>query len=172
MGGEFAVGVSLVAEAMPDRARPFALGLLQALSAVGNVSAAFVNMAIGQLVSNGYVEKDTAWRYLFIVGTLPALMAVVVFRYLKEPERWKAAAAATAGRLRLGSYAELFGDPRWRRNAIIGLLLAFSGVVGLWGIGFFTVDLMDSVLHKQFAEKDCRGRSSKALSIGGRGSLH
>ena len=40
VGGEFAVGVSLVAEVMPNRARPFALGLLQALSAVGNVSAA------------------------------------------------------------------------------------------------------------------------------------
>src|SRR4051812_21108307 len=33
VGGEFAVGVALVAEVMPDRARPFALGLLQALSA-------------------------------------------------------------------------------------------------------------------------------------------
>ena len=37
VGGEFAVGVSLVAEVMPDRARPYALGLLQALSAVGNI---------------------------------------------------------------------------------------------------------------------------------------
>src|SRR6266540_3380728 len=36
VGGEFAAGVSLVAEVMPSRARPYALGLLQALSAVGN----------------------------------------------------------------------------------------------------------------------------------------
>src|SRR5260370_4020932 len=35
VGGEFAVGVALVAEVMPDHARPFALGWLQALSAVG-----------------------------------------------------------------------------------------------------------------------------------------
>src|SRR5262249_5742944 len=35
VGGEFAVGVSLVAEVMPDRARPHALGLLQASSAIG-----------------------------------------------------------------------------------------------------------------------------------------
>ena len=34
VGGEFAVGVALVAEVMPDRARPYALGLLQALSAL------------------------------------------------------------------------------------------------------------------------------------------
>ena len=47
VGGEFAVGVSLVAEVMPNRARPFALGLLQALSAVGNVSAAVMMITLG-----------------------------------------------------------------------------------------------------------------------------
>ncbi len=150
VGGQFAVGVALVAEVMPDRARPFALGLLQGLSAVGNVSAALIQMGLGYLTSSGQIAEATAWRYMFVVGTLPALMAVVVFRYLKEPERWKAAVAAGGARLRLGSYAELFGDPRWRYNAIVGLLLAFAGVVGLWGIGFFSYDLVDAVLRVRF----------------------
>jgi MFS family permease len=44
----------------------------------------------------------------------------------------------------------LFGDPRWRRNALVGLCMAFAGVVGLWGIGFFSVDLFRSVFTKQF----------------------
>jgi MFS family permease len=43
---------------------------------------------------------------------------------------------------------ELFSDPRWRYNAIIGMLLAFAGVVGLWGIGFFSFDLFRAVLDK------------------------
>lgn len=150
VGGQFAVGVALVAEVMPDRARPFALGLLQGLSAVGNVSAALIQMGLGHLTSTGQIAEASAWRYMFVVGTLPALMAVVVFRYLKEPERWKAAVAAGGKQLRLGSYAELFGDPRWRYNAIVGLLLAFAGVVGLWGIGFFSYDLVDAVLRERF----------------------
>src|SRR5258706_305573 len=37
VGGEFAVGVALIAEVMPDHARPAALGSLQALSALGNI---------------------------------------------------------------------------------------------------------------------------------------
>src|SRR6478752_6192869 len=37
VGGEFAVGAALVAEVMPTRARPHALGMLQALSAIGNI---------------------------------------------------------------------------------------------------------------------------------------
>ena len=35
VGGEFAAGAALVAESMPDRSRPAALGALQALSALG-----------------------------------------------------------------------------------------------------------------------------------------
>ena len=49
VGGEFAVGVALVAEVMPDRARPFALGLLQALLAVGNGAAALIFIGLGSL---------------------------------------------------------------------------------------------------------------------------
>ena len=53
VGGEFAVGVALVAEVMPDRARPHALGLLQALSAVGNVAAALVEMGLSTIERTG-----------------------------------------------------------------------------------------------------------------------
>ncbi len=147
VGGEFAVGVSLVAEVMPDRARPYALGLLQALSAVGNISAAFISMGMAQLARTGTV--DSAWRLMFVVGTLPALLAILIRRNLKEPERWQSVAAHEKPS-QLGSYSELFGDPRWRRNAIVGMLLAFSGVVGLWGIGFFSYDLLSTVLRAHF----------------------
>ena len=67
VGGEFAVGVSLVAEVMPNKARPHALGLLQALSAVGNVSAALISMGLGHLEESGAI--GSAWRWMFVVGT-------------------------------------------------------------------------------------------------------
>src|SRR5262245_6802000 len=148
VGGEFAVGVSLVAEVMPDRARPFALGLLQALSAIGNITAALISIVLGHLEQTGAV--GSAWRAMFVIGTVPALLAILIRRRLKEPERWQSAVAAGTQTKRLGSYAELFGDPRWRKHAFIGLLLAFSGVVGLWGIGFFSIDLNRSVFSKKF----------------------
>ena len=49
VGGEFAVGVTLVAEVMSDRGRPHALGWLQALSAIGNVGAAILSLAMTRL---------------------------------------------------------------------------------------------------------------------------
>ena len=150
VGGEFAVGVALVAEVMPDRARPYALGLLQALSTVGNVTAAVISMGLGYLEQAGVLGNFDAWRIMFIIGALPAFLAVFIRRKLKEPERWQAAAAGSKDKIKLGSYAELFGNPRWRKNAIIGVLLAFAGVVGLWGILFFSIDLIRSILRKTF----------------------
>src|SRR5205807_4669122 len=89
VGGEFAVGVSLVAEVMPDSARPYALGLLQALSAVGNITAALMSMGLGHLEESGVIAG--AWRWMFVIGAAPALLAILVMRRLQEPERWQAA---------------------------------------------------------------------------------
>ncbi len=149
VGGEWAVGVALVAETMPERARPYALGLLQTLSTVGNVTAALISMGMGWLEQSGRLGTWDAWRVMFLIGALPALLAVVIRRRLREPERWQEAVAkAPAGHRAVGSYAELFGNPRWRKHALIGFLLAFAGVVGLWGILFFSIDLIRAVLRQ------------------------
>ncbi len=133
VGGEFAVGVALVAEVMPNNARPHALGLLQALSAVGNITAALIGMA------------GTNWKTMFLIGTAPALLSLFVRRRLKEPERWQAVNTDEALAKQKGSYAELFGNPELRYRALVGLILASAGVIGLWGIGFFTSDLQREV---------------------------
>lgn len=158
VGGEFAVGVSLVAEVMPDKARPYAIGLLQALSAVGNVTAAGISIFLGHLEESGAV--GSAWRVMFIIGAFPALLALIIRRKLKEPEKWTAA-VAKHGAGQLGSYRELFGHPVWRKRALVGFVLAFSGVVGLWGIGFFSIDLIRSVLRKYF---EAQGLAGQALN--------
>ncbi len=233
VGGEFAVGVAMVAEVMPERVRPQALGVLQSLSTVGNVGAALLSMSLGRLQESGVIESS--WRWMFVVGALPALLALVVRARLREPERWKQARAAGASRgVRFGSYEELFGNPRWRtpaalaagcivlllvmaffappdwpklqigfgialgaaaaglwsvyggggrspwrRNAMIGLLLACAGVIGLWGIAFFILDLQRTVFRPFFeaqglTPKEVGGKltmwtgiSSMTLNIGG-----
>jgi MFS family permease len=85
---------------------------------------------------------------MFLIGTVPALLVLVIIRRLKEPERWTKLAAEKSLRERMGAYwAELFRDPRWTRNAIVGLLLASSGIIGLWAIGFFSIDLMRAIFR-------------------------
>jgi MFS family permease len=151
VGGEFAVGVALVAEVMPDRARPHALGWLQACSAFGNIMAALVSMSLAPLEAAGALGEWKPWRYMFVVGALPAMLALLVRRKLEEPERWRA--LRDSATVQLGSVRELFGESRWRRHAILGVILATSGVVGLWAIGFFSFDLVRSVFRQTFEEE-------------------
>jgi MFS family permease len=149
VGGQFAVGVSLVAEVMPERARPSALGALQALSAVGNVAAGLFGIGLAFLGRAKVIEGQESWRYMFLIGTLPALLVVVIMRRLKEPERWQAIAATKTIRQRLSAYSgELFSEPRWSKNAIVGLLLASSGIIGLWAIGFFVTDFVREIIRR------------------------
>jgi MFS family permease len=153
VGGQFAVGVALVAEVVPERARPYALGVVQACSTVGNMIAAVVGIAAGHLEQAGMITG--AWRYMFLAGALPAPLALVVYRKLKEPEQWL---KARAEKKRMGSFRELLlGEARWRRNALAGLCLAFSGVVGLWGIGFFSYDLLRAPLENAFRAQGFAG---------------
>lgn len=143
VGGEFAVGVSLVAEVMPSRSRPYALSLLQALSAVGNISAAMINLGLGVAEGEGLVSSP--WRIMFCIGALPALLTLVIRRRLKEPEAWQKSKQAAGTVKQKGSYSELFSHPVWRKHALLGLVLACSGVIGLWGVGFYVPDLTREV---------------------------
>src|ERR1700730_5237103 len=108
VGGEFAAGVTLVAEVMPASARAHALGLLQSFGAVGNI--------VGPLLS--VVVLRLGRRWMFVVGVLPALLVAAVFRKMAEPEAWRRSRAAER---RVGGLSDLFLHPRWRRNTLVGL---------------------------------------------------
>lgn len=160
VGGVFAAAVALLAETMPPDARPYTLGLMQAFSAVGNCTAAGLFILLGLLSLNGQLGGYSAWRLLFLIGLLPAILVIFIQRKLHEPESWlaaKKAADAGTGR-KLGSYADLFGGGWVTRHAILGVILSFVGVVGLWGIGFFAVDLQQNIFNASYkAEAEAQG---------------
>ncbi len=136
VGGEFALGAALVAEVFPDHARTYALGLMQASSAIGNIAAGLINLTIG--AASGF-----GWRWVFAVGFLPALLVFAIRFLLKEPQRWQEARSRAArGGIRLGDFSSLFRHPLWRYHTIIGVSLASVGVMGFWGIGTFSPDLL------------------------------
>src|SRR4029079_13663386 len=135
----FGAATTLVAESVPAGFRAMALGSLQALSALGNIIGSLLSLQIPP-GSHNLINNYAGWRVLFFVGIVPALLVVPIMFVLKEPESWlkaKSDAARGVARRNVGSPPELFGDPRWRRNTIVGLFLGVSGMIGLWGIGFF-----------------------------------
>lgn len=149
VGGMFGAATTLVAESVPGQFRAMALGSLQALSAMGNIIGSLISLQIppgAQSLVGGFA----GWRVLFFVGILPSLLIIPIIFVLKEPQSWlkaKADADAGIGHKNVGSPIELFRDPRWRRNTIVGLFLGVSGMIGLWGIGFFSPELISTALQ-------------------------
>ncbi len=155
VGGVFGLAVALVADALPEKARPKALGMLQALSAVGNVTAGLCSMAVSGL------PPSVSWKYLFWIGAAPAFLCLFIMLRLREPEKWMQARAASrvAGGKRMGSYGDLLGAGRWRRSALLGMLLCVAGVVGLWGVGFFSPELVGPALDKSLRAEGLAGQA-------------
>jgi MFS family permease len=120
VGGNWAVAAALVAEVFPPRARAQASAGFHATSVFGQWLAALAGLAVG-----------VQWRYAYLIGVLPALLVLLVLGTVREPERWQRTATNASRR---GSLLELFGDRRWAKPAVLGLLLATVGLGTYWGV--------------------------------------
>ena len=154
VGGEWAAGAAIVAEVFPDRSRAMALGTLQGLSAVGNMMAAVVTFALAGL----------SWRWAYAVGALPALLVFAIRRSVKEPEKWRAAKKGQeiSGK-KMGSIGELFRDPHLRRNTIAALMMSIAGQAALWGVGFWSVDLLLKIIQPYGVASRDSDRATSAM---------
>ena len=147
VGGVFGLAVALVADSVPDHTRAPALGLLQALSTLGNIVAGLLGMGIGLLAARSLLFGLRSWQAMFLVGAVPALLCVPVLAQLKEPEKWvNARRAGASSGVKFGSYAALLRHRTWSRHAWLGLLLCSAGIIGLWGIGNFHPRIVRSII--------------------------
>jgi SHS family lactate transporter-like MFS transporter len=80
MGGEWGVGASLAMEKAPPRLRGLLSGFLQEGYALGNLIAA---------LSFRFLFNSWGWRPLFLLGGLPALLAIFVRLRVRESEVWE-----------------------------------------------------------------------------------
>ena len=81
-GGEWAAGAVLMAEVIRPEHRGRAMGSVQSAWAVGWGAAVLLYSAVYLLL-----PADLAWRVMFGIGILPALLIVYVRRHIPEPAR-------------------------------------------------------------------------------------
>jgi len=151
VGGMFGAATTLVAESVPRRFRTLALGSMQALSACGNMLASGLSLKITPGLE-GFWGNYSGWQVLSFVSVFPAVLAVPMLLVLKEPQAWKRAKAEAATGVSgktVGSIADLFRHPRWRRSTFVGICLGVAGMVGLWGIAFFSPELISTALKNR-----------------------
>jgi MFS family permease len=149
IGGMFGAATTLVAESVPSGVRPLALGFMQTLSAFGNIIGSLLTTWIRPGHAD-FLHGYAGWRWIFFVGALPAILAAPIALVLHEPEPWQEAKRrARESRdpsRQVGSIADLFRNPRWRKHTFVGISLGLAGMAGLWGIGFFSPELISTAL--------------------------
>ena len=130
MGGEWATGAVLVSETFPPEHRNKAISIMQSGWAIGYIAAAVLAAAV---LGSPALGAD-AWRWLFALGVLPALLTLWIRRRVPEPRAWTNAQAQRASRR--SAFAVIFG-PELGRQTILLILLASCVQFAYWGIFFW-----------------------------------
>src|ERR1700722_13841264 len=122
IGGEWAMGGTFVAEEWPEHRRRMGAGFMHTGYYVGFFLAAFANYQIG---------SRFGWRWMFVVGGLPALLLAWIRHGVTEPAAWKKKEGVVRSWAFWGPFAILFSD-RLRRRTIVNALLMLVSICGLW----------------------------------------
>jgi MFS family permease len=154
IGSEWATGSSMIAEMWPDRARGKGAGLMQCGLGIGFFLASFAWLFV-----SGF--GPDSWRYMYMLGVLPALLTLWIRRSIPESELWEQSNArrkAALQRARTGAtlseseerlarftLVDLFIDPAMRRRTIIVFLMSLTTTVGFWGISTWVPPFLGSI---------------------------
>src|SRR5262245_41799512 len=124
IGGEWAVGASLLSATWPRRWRPWMAAVLQTGVNLGVMLAGLAN----------FLLADFPYRTVFLVGVLPALLVLWIRRAVPEPEEWQGAKRLSAQAE--PSFLELFRGPI-RRTTVLTLLVCALALTAHWAFLFW-----------------------------------
>jgi MFS family permease len=143
MGGAWTSGAALVAETWPAEYRGRGGALMQMGLPIGSMLA----IGTAAVVDNVFSGMDgIGWRVMYVLGTLPIVVLLVIARGTPESPIWRQRAQARAPR---GSLREVLS----RGNAL-GLIRALGFIFCCqymyWGVFTWTPTFLISVKHLNF----------------------
>jgi MFS family permease len=143
IGAEWGAGAVLVSEKFPDRARGRGAAILQSGFGVGFLLATIAWLFIGPL-------GEQSWRYVFLLGVLPALLLLYIRRSVDDPDPWieadqqrrVAIEKASAGQELTHeeemstrfAWRTIWVTPVLRRRLLLTLLMSFATILGWWAV--------------------------------------
>ena len=122
IGGEWAVGSTLLAETWPKKWRPWTAAVLQT----------GVNLGVIVAVIAGNLLAGEHPRWIFLIGVTPALLVFYIRRHVPEPESW-AAERSNAPR---PSVLDLFRGPT-RRITLVSIGICAFSLTAWWAFMFW-----------------------------------
>jgi MFS family permease len=125
-GGEWAVGAVLIGEMIRPEHRGKAVGTMQSGWAVGWGAANILYVILYQML-----PETLAWRAMFWVGILPALLVFYIRKHVEEPAVFNATKAKVTERG--GHFLEIF-SPALLRTTLLASLMTTGMMVGYYAV--------------------------------------
>ncbi|WGY73237.1 MFS transporter [Burkholderia cepacia] len=116
-GGEWTAGAVLLAETVGARHRGKAMGVVQSAWGFGWGGAVVLYMLVF-----AWVPAEWAWRVLFAIGALPALLVLYIRRAIPEPPHATAAQASAQANADEGPTVGIFDRSVLRATVVGGLI--------------------------------------------------
>jgi predicted MFS family arabinose efflux permease len=132
IGGEWAIGASLLSETWPKRWRPWIAAVLQCAVNFGILAAIAAVFLLQQF--KGYEP-----RWVFLIGVLPAFVTLWIRKEVPETAEW----SAEKGKRPATSLGDLFG-PDIRRTTMIAASLCAISLAGHWCFMFWQAAFIGS----------------------------
>lgn len=159
MGGEWAAGMPLALEHLPDRLRGAAAGILQGAWAWGYVLSALVFQTLYPVLRG---EMDEAWRAMFWIGAIPAVLVLWIRSNVSESPIWLAAQPQGSGAAARTSRVSL---TRIFHRDLIGTTVHCSLLAACFMVSYYSVTFWYATLLRE------RGLNTLtfviALNVGG-----
>lgn len=124
-GGEYGIGMALVAEAWPKNKQGRASSYVSVGAQYGVILAALLSAVI---------LPTLGWRALFFVGVLPVIFAFIVRKNLNESPEWLASQNHQSNKEKKGKLAQLFATPRVTMTTLSLILMATVQIAGYNGL--------------------------------------
>ena len=134
IGGEWAVGASLLAETWPSRWRPWLAAILQTA----------VNVGVLIACTAVYLLAGRPHRYVFLIGIVPALVVFWIRKSVPETEEWIAAKSQEPGGERAPRIRSLFTG-EIRRTTVLTILVCSLSLTAWWAFMFWSGQQIRSV---------------------------
>ena len=154
IGGEWVLAGTYVAEAWPEDRRKMGAGYLQTGYYFGFFLASALNFTVGVLYG---------WRAMFWCGLTPVVLAFLVLRRVKEPERWQRMAVAHSSREK-HFWRAIFAPP-YRRRTLVNTVLLASAICGLWAGAVYAPTALIA-LAKHASMTQAEGVRASSLGMG------
>ena len=116
-GGEWAAGAVLMGETIRAQYRGRAVGSVQSGWAVGWGMA-----VLGQAVLFSLLPPEQAWRWMFALGALPALLVLYLRAYVEEPQVAAETRAKLAAKGEQPAIWEIFSGPVLKTTILASLM--------------------------------------------------